>query len=182
MSRINIIGVYNDPDVLVDAIYKVKEKGIKIRNVFSPFPIHEVFDALGLKTRLPYLTFIYGVIGALMTFAFLYWASVVNYPLKFGGKPLNSLSFIIVMFVATILVATVLTFTTFFIRQKIGPGKKTVMIDPRTTDDKFTIVIVREEEMTDEDVKAINDALIETGAEEVKVEPLPEGYFEEETD
>ncbi len=183
MSRNNIIvGVYNDPDVLVNAIYKVKEKGIRIKNVFSPFPIHESFEALGLKTRLPYLTFIYGVIGAILTFAFLYWASVVNYPLKFGGKPLNSLSFIIVMFVATILVATILTFTTFFIRQKIGPGKKTVMIDPGTTDDKFTIVIEREEGMSDEEAKRINDTLKECGAEEVREEPLPEGYFEEEND
>lgn len=182
MKRINIIGVYNDPDILVSAIRRIREDGIKIKNVFSPFPIHEVFEALGLKTRLPYLTFLYGVIGVGLTFAFLYWTSVVNYPLKFGGKPLNSLSFIIVMFVATILVATVLTFITFFIRANIGPGKKAVMIEPRTTDDKFAIIIEREEGMTDEEVKRINDTLRETGAEEIREEPLPDGYIEEEND
>ncbi len=75
MRKTNIIGVYDDPDVLVSAIKKVKESGIKIKNVFSPFPIHEVFEILGLKTRIPYLTFLYGVFGVLITYAFLYWTS-----------------------------------------------------------------------------------------------------------
>jgi len=177
-----IVGIYEDPDVLVDAIQKIKDKGIKIKNVFSPFPIHGVFEALGLKTRLPYLTFIYGVIGVSATFAFLYWTSVVSYPLKFGGKPLNSLSFIIIMFVATIFVATLLTFMTFFIRQKLGPGKKVVMLDPRTSDDKFAIVIDKDPELSGEDITKINTVLKETGAVEVNDMPLPEGYVEEEND
>jgi hypothetical protein len=182
MKTINIISIYSDPDDLVEAIHKVKEKGIKIKNVFSPFPIHEVFEALGLKTRLPYLTFIYGVIGVALTFGFLYWTSVVNYPLKFGGKPLNSLSFIIIMFVATIFVATVLTFTTFFIRQKIGPGKKVVMLDPRTVDDKFAIVIEKSADLSDSDVANIKKVLADTGAEEVNEQEEPDGYFQEEND
>ena len=71
MSKTNIIGVYDDPDVLVSAIKKVKGEGIKIKNVFSPFPIHEVFEVLGLKTRIPYMTFLYGVLGVAVTYAFL---------------------------------------------------------------------------------------------------------------
>lgn len=177
-----IVGIYEDPDVLVSAIHKIREKDIKIKNVFSPFPIHGVFEALNLKTRLPYLTFIYGVIGTTATFAFLYWTSVVSYPLKFGGKPLNSLSFIIIMFVATIFVATLLTFMTFFIRQKIGPGKEVVMIDPRTTDDKFAIVIEKDPELSGDDILKINTVLKETGAVEINDKPLPEGYVEEEND
>lgn len=179
MEKINIIGVYDDGDILVDAIKKVKKKGIRIKNVFMPFPVHGVFEALNLKTRLPFATFIYGVIGVSLTFAFLYWTSVVSYPLKFGGKPLNSLSFIIIMFVATIFVAVLLTFTTFFIRQKIGPGKKAVMIDKRTVDDKFIIVIEKEPELSDENLKEINTILKETGAVEINEEPEPADFKEE---
>ncbi|MEA3478014.1 MAG: DUF3341 domain-containing protein [Bacteroidota bacterium] len=182
MEKIEIIGVYDDPDVLVSAIHKIRDKGIKIKNVFSPFPVHGVFEALNLKTRLPYLTFIYGVIGVSVSFAFLYWTSVVSYPLKFGGKPLNSLSFIIIMFIATIFVATLLTFMTFFIRQKLGPGKKVVMIDPRTTDDKFAIIIEKDPELSADDISQINKVLEETGAVEIAEKPLPEGYIEEEND
>ncbi len=162
MSKINIIGVYNDEDIFADAVKKVKEKGIPIKNVFMPFPVHKVFEILNLRTRLPYATFLYGFIGVSITFAFLYWASVINYPLKFGGKPLNSLSFIIIMFVMTINIAVLFTFITFFLRQKLGPGKKAVMIDQRSIDDKFLIVIGREPEMKDAEVSGITALLKET--------------------
>jgi membrane glycosyltransferase len=182
MQRTNIIGIYDDPDVVVAAAKKLKEKEIRIKNVFSPFPLHELWDVLGLKTRLPLLAFIYGTLGLISIYAFLYWTSVVNYPLKFGGKPLNSLSFIIIVFVGTIFVGVLLTFMTFFIRQKIGPGKKVVMIDPRTTDDKFAIVIEKNDGFTDEDVKRITSILWETGAVEVSEKVQPDHYIEEEND
>jgi hypothetical protein len=182
MEKINIVGIYDDPDVLVAAAKKLKEKDVRIKNVFSPFPIHELWDILGLKTRLPLLAFIYGAVGLISIYAFLYWTSVVNYPLKFGGKPLNSLSFIIIVFVGTIFVGVLLTFTTFFIRQKIGPGKKVVMIDPRTTDDKFAIVIEKTADFTEEDVKRITAILMETGAVEVSEKVQPDHYIEEEND
>lgn len=178
-DKINIIGVYEDEDVLVDAILKVQENNIKIKNVITPFPIHKVFEVLKLKTRLPYATFIYGVIGVSVTFAFLYWTSVVSYPLKFGGKPLNSLSFIIIMFVATIFVATLLTFTTFFIRQRIWPGKESAVIDPRSTDDKFLIIIEKEADFSKEEVNKITSVLKESGASEVNEAAEPENFNEE---
>jgi hypothetical protein len=182
MENNNIIGIYDDPDVLVAAAKKLKEKDVRIKNVFSPFPIHELWEALGLKTRLPIMTFIYGTAGLISIYAFLYWTSVINYPLKFGGKPLNTLSFIIIMFVGTIFVGVLFTFMTFFIRQKIGPGKKVEMIDPRTTDDKFAIVIERSAEFTHEDVIRITSLLKETGAVEVSEKARPENYIEEEND
>ncbi len=182
MEKNNIVGIYNDPDILVAAAKKLKEKNIRIKNVFSPFPIHELWEVLGMKTRLPILTFIYGFTGFLAIYAFLYWTSVVNYPLKFGGKPLNSLSFIIIMFVGTIFVAVLLTLVTFFVRQKIGPGKEVVMIDPRTTDDKFAIVIEKTDELTEDDVLRITSLLKETGATEVSEKTQPEKYIEEEND
>jgi len=179
MEIINIIGIYNDPDDLVKGVKKVKEEGIAIKNVFSPFPVHGLAEILGLETRMPLLTFLYGVFGASITFAFLYWTSVVSYPLKFGGKPLNSLSFIIIMFVLVIFVAVLFTFLTFFIRQKIGPGKKAVMLDPRTMDDKFAIVIEKDPAFTPEQVLKISHILKENGAVEVNEEVQPEDYKEE---
>jgi hypothetical protein len=182
MESINIIAIYDDPDALVAAAKKLKEKDVRIKNIFSPFPIHELWEVLGLKTRLPLLTFIYGTAGLIAIYAFLYWTSVVNYPLKFGGKPLNSLSFIIIMFVGTIFVAVLLTLVTFFVRQKIGPGKKVVMIDPRTTDDKFAIVIEKQPDFTGEEVSRITAILKETGAVEISEKAEPEHYLQEEND
>jgi len=182
MESINIIGIYDDPDVVVAAAKKLKENNVRIKNVFTPFPIHELWEVLGLKTRLPVMTFLYGFTGLVAIYAFLYWTSVVNYPLKFGGKPLNSLSFIIIMFVGTIFVAVLFTLITFFVRQKIGPGKEVTMIDPRTTDDKFAIVIEKSPDLTDEDIRKITMILKETGAVEISEKARPENYIEEEND
>ena len=182
MEKINIIGVYDDPDLLVQGVRKIRENGFTIKNVFSPFPIHEIWDDLNLSTRLPVLTFIYGAAGAAITFAFLYWTSVVNYPLKFGGKPLNSLSFIIIMFVLTILIANFLTFMTFFLRQKIGPGKKAVLIDKRSVDDKFVIVIEKDPALSADDILKINSLMKDNGAVEVKEEVEPADFNEERDD
>ena len=168
MQSTNIIGVYEDEDVLLNAIDELQENDIKISDVYSPIPIHEVFEKLQLKTRLPYATFIYGAIGTISVFAFLYWTSVVSYPLKFGGKPLNTLSFIIIMFVLTIFVGTLFTFLTYFIREKLYPGKKVELPVPRTTNDQFAIIIEKDQDLSDSDTKKLNDLLMKTGAVEIK--------------
>jgi hypothetical protein len=168
MSHTNIIGVYEDEQVLLKAIDELQENDVKIADVFSPIPLHGVFEKLKLTTRLPYATFVYGAFGTVLVFAFLYWTSVVSYPLKFGGKPLNTLSFIIIMFVLTIFVGTFLTFMTYFIRENMFPGKKVKMPVPRTTNDQFAILIDKPPDMNDSEVKRINTLLEKTGALEVK--------------
>jgi hypothetical protein len=167
MTRNHIIGVYEDEDILVKAIHHVQSKNIEIKDVLTPIPVHGVFEALKLTTRLPIATFLYAASGTLITFAFLYWTSVVNYPLKFGGKPLNTLSFIIILFVGTIFIGTFFTFMTFFIRQNLFPGKKVQVLDPRSTDDKMLIVIDKDENLSDTEIRAIKTALKESGASEV---------------
>lgn len=169
MSHTNIIGVYEDENVLLKAIDELQENNVKIVDVFSPIPIHGVFEKLKLTTRLPYATFIYGAIGTIAVFAFLYWTSVVSYPLKFGGKPLNTLSFIIIMFVLTIFVGTFLTFMTYFIREKMYPGKVVTLPVPRTTNDQFAIIIDKPHSMDDSEVKRISSLLMSSGAVEVEV-------------
>ena len=168
MNNKTIIGIYEDEDVLLKAMDKLQENDIKINDVYSPIPLHGVFEKLNLTTRLPYATFIYGTIGALAVFAFLYWTSVVSYPLKFGGKPLNTLSFIIIIFVLTIFVGTLFTFLTYFVREKMYPGKKVNLPVPRTTNDQFAILIEIERNMSIDDLNKVNTLLKETGAVEIK--------------
>lgn len=165
--KTNILGVYDDEHDVMHAVEKLQDGGIKVKDVFSPIPLHHVWDKLGQTTRLPYATFIYGAIGGIMSFALLYWTSVINYPLKFGGKPLNTLSFIIIMFVLTILIGTILTAITFFIRQKLWPGKESNMPDPRTSNDKFVVVVEKTEDMAADQIKKIHTLLNEAGAVEI---------------
>lgn len=140
-----ILGVFNDPDDMTHAVESLIKNNIKVKDVYSPFPIEEVWELLKMKTRIPYLTFIYGAVGTISVFAFLYWTSVINYPLTFGGKPHNSLSFIVIMFVLTILFGVVFTLLTLQFRENLWPGVKSKMPDTRATDDKFIIVIDRKD-------------------------------------
>lgn len=166
--RTNIIGIFEDEEVLLKAVDKLQENGVTVADVMSPFPIHGIFERLNLKTRMPLATFIYGAVGTVLVFAFLYWTSVVSYPLKFGGKPLNTLSFIIIMFVLTIFIGTFFTFMTYFFREKLYPGKEVQLPVPETTNDKFVIVISKTEDMTDQDVNKINEMMKASGAIEIK--------------
>ncbi len=166
--RTNIIGIYEDEEVVLKAVDKLQENGVTVADVMSPFPIHGIFERLKLTTRLPLATFLYGTAGAITMFAFLYWSSVINYPLKFGGKPLNTLSFIIIIFVLTINIGTLFTFLTYFVRDKLYPGKQVTLPVPETTNDKFVIVVSKTENMTEGDVSNINKIMKESGAIEIK--------------
>ncbi len=164
MDNQMILGVYDDEDKLLSSIRKIREKNIKISDVVSPYPIEEVFEELKLKTRIPVAAFIYGIFGLLATFGFLYWTSVINYPLVFGGKPQNTLSFVIVIFVMVIFVVVSFTLTTFFLIEKKGPGAKPYFEFPGISDDRFVIIINK---TSGTDVSQINKLLKEGGALEV---------------
>ncbi|MCD4681767.1 MAG: DUF3341 domain-containing protein [Bacteroidales bacterium] len=164
MTNKKIFGVFDDEDNLVSTIRTIRDKGIKISDVVSPYPIHEVFDELKLKTKIPVAAFFYGIFGLLATFGFLYWTSVINYPLVFGGKPQNTLSFVIVIFIMVINITIVLTIVTFFLREKKGPGAKPSIEYPGITDDKYLIVI---DVVSDTDVNSVNELLKSGGAIEV---------------
>ncbi len=166
--KTNLLGIYDDENVMLHAIDKLQSDGVLVADVYSPFPIHGIWSRLKQTTNLPYATFAYGAVGAVLVFGLLYWMSVVSYPLKFGGKPLNTLSFIIIMFVMTIFIGTLLTFLTYLFREKMYPGKQVVLPDTRSTEDKFVVVIESIDSLTDKETIRIKALLKETGASEIK--------------
>jgi hypothetical protein len=171
MSNYRIFGVYNDEDKLLSSIHKIQENGITIRDVITPYPIHEVFDALKLKTRLPVVVFIAAIFALISTSGFLYWTSVVNYPLVFGGKPQNTLSFIVVIFVMLINITAVVTIVTFFLKEKKGPGAVPYFEYPGISDDKFVIII---DGAMNTNEKTVHELLKNEGAVEVAEMELTE--------
>ncbi len=164
MNNTNIFGVFDDEDKLIAATRAISEKGIAIKDVISPYPVEEIFHVLKLKTRIPVAAYLYGVFGLLATFGFLYWTSVVNYPLVFGGKPQNTLSFVIVIFVMVINITIASTIVTFFLREKKGPGAVPPYEHEGMTDDKYFIVI---EKSANLDAEEVNNLLKSGGAIEV---------------
>jgi len=160
----NLVGVFDNEDTLINAIKNIKKSSFKIKNVFTPYPIHEVFHELELTTRLPFFAFLYAAGGMILVFAFIYWTSVINYTISIGGKPDLNMSYIVCMFVMTILFGIVLSVGTFFTIQRLFPGKSPVIINESIMDDKFVIVIEKKSDMSDGVVAEINKLFISNGA------------------
>ena len=82
---------YDNATALVDAATKARLAGYRNMDAYSPIPIHEMDEALGLRrTRLPLLVLIGGILGGIGGFGLETWVSAVAYPMNVGGRPLNS--------------------------------------------------------------------------------------------
>lgn len=142
MSKEYILGVFKDEESLVEAFEKVKQKGILPLEVYTPYPVHEILEGMGNKTRISHAAFFFGLFSAAGILAFLTWAATISWPINYGGKPTNSFpSFIVVTIVATILSITLLTLFTFSARAKIFPGKVPEIVHERATNDRFVMVL-----------------------------------------
>lgn len=104
---------FEQPEDLLDAAKKTREAGYRKIDTYSPLAIHGLAEALELpRTKLPYLVFLGGLLGAITGYGLCYWVSVIDYPLNIGGRPLHSgPAFIPVTFELTILFAA---FAAFF--------------------------------------------------------------------
>ena len=86
-----VIAEFSDPQALLDAANRAREKGYTEMDAFSPFPIHGLAEAVGFnKTRLSAIVLVMGLLGGIGGFFMCWYANVISYPLNIGGKPLNS--------------------------------------------------------------------------------------------
>lgn len=92
---------------LVDAARAIKDAGYTKTDGFSPFPIHEMDEALGIKRSiLPILVLFGGITGLLSGIGLQVFVHYIDYPLNVGGRPyLSWISFVPPSFELTILFA-----------------------------------------------------------------------------
>ena len=172
MSKKVIHAIFDDEEILLQSVKEIRSKKYDIEEVYSPFPVHGLDHALGLKeTRMAITAFIYGCIGLLFGGLLIYYIMISgvgkSWPMNIGGKPnftfyQNMPAFVPIMFECTVLFAGHLMSLTFFYRNKLYPGASTKSPDPRTTDDKFLMELIVEE-----DDKEIIKILKSTGASEI---------------
>jgi Protein of unknown function (DUF3341) len=103
-----LMAEFDEPSLLVAATHRAYQEGYRRMDAYSPFPIEELHEALGMHhTRLPLIVLIGGLCGCLGGYLLQYWVSAVAYPINVGGKPLHSWpAFIPVTFECTILLAS----------------------------------------------------------------------------
>ncbi len=165
-----IHAIYNDDDVLMSAVKKVKAERFHIEEIFTPFPVHGLDKAMGLApTRIAIASFIYGCIGLTVAIVMMNFIMIEDWPQDIGGKPSfsyleNMPAFVPIMFELTVFFAAHLMVITFYLRSRMWPFKNAENPDPRTTDDHFLMEIA-----VDGNENELTALLKETGAVEINL-------------
>ena len=151
-----IHAIFDDEQDVLKVVKELKDNNIVVNEVYSPFPIHGLDPILGLKeTRMAITAFIYGCIGLSFGGLLIYYIMISgvgkSWPMNIGGKPNSTFyhnlpSFVPIIFECTVLFAAHLMSITYLIRNNLYPGSKTTSPDPRTTDDKFLVEILYNED------------------------------------
>jgi len=167
-----ILGVYEDEDVLLKAIKNVREGGVKIHEVYSPFPVHGIEDVLGYKrSRLSIVAFMFGLLGTSLALTMQFGMMTIDWPMIIGGKDYAPVpSFIPVTFELTVLLASFGMVGTFMIISNLKPWGKAKLFDKRITDDKHIVAIDLGSNKLEE--SAIDKLLKDNGASEVNKKTL----------
>jgi hypothetical protein len=169
-----LLGCFDHEADLLAAVRAARARGVPVREVFTPYYVHGLDEALGdPRSRLPWITLAGGLAGLLGAVALQVWAAVIDWPLNVGGKPANSaLAFLPITFEATILLGGLATAGAFFWRSGLRPSLDRPLISRgpvlRSTDDTLVLALAVDG-LEEETVRAL---LLDAGAREVREEAL----------
>lgn len=140
-----VIATFADPDDLIDAVRAVRQHRLPIYDVYAPYPVHGLDDAMELRrTRLPWVTLVAGATALLLAISFQFYTAVLDWPLNVGGKPdKSSLAFVPICFELTVLIGGLSTFAALLFRARLFPGKKERLPAQGLTNDRFALVLRR---------------------------------------
>jgi len=151
-----LMAEFEKPEELLEATRQTFSTGYRKIDAYSPMPIHGLAQALGFEqTRLPFLVFAGGVMGAIVGYGLCYWVSVIAYPLNVGGRPFHSgPAFIPVTFEITILFAALAAVFGMIIANGLPMPYHPVFNVPgfsRASQDRFFLCIEAEDPQFDQD-------------------------------
>lgn len=169
-----VVGTFDDEAVLFPAVKKVRMSGYKIHDVYTPFAVHGLDHALGLReTSLHTAGFIYGITGTSTALGGISYVLTYDWPINFGGKPHFALpAWIPIIFELTVLFSAVGMVLTFCYLCQLAPFVKKHHFHARATDDLFVMVIECTEKTNTEELQVFlkNNGALETNVQEAETE------------
>ena len=171
-----VVGCFDDEKILFPAVKNVRRAGYKIHDVYTPYAVHGLDHAIGLReTSLHTAGFIFGITGTATALCGMGWIFTKDWPLNIGGKPHFPLpAFIPITFELTVLFASVGMVLTFCYLCQMAPFIKKHHFHPRATDDQFVMVIECTATTNESDlVNFMNN----NGAIEVNVQNAETGWW-----
>jgi len=174
MKHKYLVGVYNDDDVLLNAVTQARKEGYQMHEVFTPFPVHGLDEAMGLQdTRLHTIGFVFGAIGTLFALPAMSYIMSIDWKVIVGGKPFFSFpAYGPISFELTVLFASIGMTVVFYIRNGFSVLRDAEILDNRITDDKFVMAFCLKKYHEEADITKITGILKQSGAEEVYVKEM----------
>jgi hypothetical protein len=171
-----VVGCFYDEQVLFPAVKQARKAGYKIHDVYTPFPIHGLDAAMGLRdTSLHTAGFIYGITGTTVALSFITWVFTTDWPMNIGGKPFFALpAWIPITFELTVLFSAVGMVLTFCYLCQLAPFVKKDHFHLRATDDTFVMAIECSEKTNEAEVQQF---LASLGAAEISTQYKETGWW-----
>lgn len=87
-NEYGLLAEFENPHQLLEAAKKMNQEGFTKYDCHSPFPIHGMDDAMGLKrSPLGFIVFVFAAGALIAGFALEWWTSTIDYPIVISGKP-----------------------------------------------------------------------------------------------
>jgi Protein of unknown function (DUF3341) len=172
-----LLGKYKDPDSTCASVKALSHEGIKVYDVYSPFPIHGMEKLLGFKrSRLTVAAFFFGMTGTCLAILMQVYMLVWDWPVDIGGKPhFQGPALVPITFELTVLFAAFGMVFTFLLVNKMFPWKTAVIFDQRQTDDTFVVAI---DQSKIKDRQKAESILTHHGAFEIAEQEVNDPYFD----
>lgn len=172
-----LLGKYKDPESTSASVKELSQAGIKVYDVYSPFPIHGMEKLLGFKrSRLTVAAFFFGMTGTICAILMQVYMLVWDWPVDIGGKPnFQGPALVPITFELTVLFAAFGMVFTFLFVNKLFPWKNAVIFDERATDDTFVVAI---DQSNIKDRQKAESILAHHGAIEIAEQEVNDPYFD----
>jgi mono/diheme cytochrome c family protein len=173
------VAEYADDNKLLEAARRVRDSGYSRTDAFTPFPVHGIDEALGIKaTVLPWFTLCAGATGTCIALLMQWWMNAFDYPYIISGKPFASWpAFIPVAFELTILFAAYTTVFAMLGLNGLPRFSNPMFTNPkfdRATDDRFFLwVDSRDKYFNTEKVKSLLESTGPISVDEVREDDTP---------
>ncbi len=150
-----VVGYYFSPEDAVEATKRIRERGFQKFDSFTPFPIHGMDAALGIKRScLPYISFVAACAGLATAFGLQVWTHYYSWPMNIGGKPLFALpAYVPILFELTVLLCGLATVGALFTVFLNLPNFSKPIFHPDITNDRFAVAIEVDAESEVDSVK-----------------------------
>jgi hypothetical protein len=141
-----LIAMFDTPADIMHAAEAVRDAGYKSWDVITPFPVHGMDRAMGVRRSLvPRISLAGGIIGFATGMGLIWWSGAWHFKLIVGGKPFFSALFAFpISYELTILFTAFATIIGMFLLNRLPMHYHAVMKQAhfqRAMDDRFFVVI-----------------------------------------